>query len=146
MPCCFIASWVEEFLSDPFGVKGTHGTHSGILASPSPMWSAWLAWLAGTKTSRVASQNCPSAASYSLTDFLVSRNSHASSVGDALSLACGSGKTPSSVVLWTKGGCRYCVPPQSSRSEGEGTFMQSPRLSQRSQQLRAPQPFRVSFL
>lgn len=56
MPCCFAASWVEEFLSDPFGVKGTHGTHSGILASPSPMW---LAWLAGTKTSRAFSRTAP---------------------------------------------------------------------------------------
>lgn len=59
MPCCFAASWVEEFLSDPFGVKGTHGTHSGILASPSPMWLAWLAWLAGTKTSRAFSRTAP---------------------------------------------------------------------------------------
>lgn len=49
-------------------------------------------------------QNCLSAASYPLTDFLVSRNSHASSVGDALSLACGSGEMPSSVLLWTRGG------------------------------------------
>lgn len=82
----------KEFLFDPFGVKSTHGTHSGILASLSPMWFTWLASLARDKTSRAFPRTAPLLPHTLLQTSLSLKVPIYLLLGDALSLACRSGK------------------------------------------------------